>query len=250
MAGVMGVELVHAVGWGRWAGTGRGGWDRWCWVGTGNCGSPVVSVDTRARRATLGTVQPRNRPHNDHPVHKVDLTPPARGRPTDRVLRARGRGRARCVGGRPAMSSSAGGPGSARLETAPGARGSELPGPRPRLVEALGQRRPAPVVQARPRTGSGDLGHGTACPRPPDGVPGPGGPVPVPPPARRTRPVTALARRCRPVGSGRSQPGSADGGWGVQLDRRCPPRSRPGRPGRPGPGVNALARPTPWTDTS
>ncbi|WP_405069130.1 hypothetical protein OG558_04750 [Kribbella sp. NBC_01510] len=30
---------------------------------------------TRARLATLGTVQPRNRPHNDHPVHKVDLAP-------------------------------------------------------------------------------------------------------------------------------------------------------------------------------
>ena len=30
---------------------------------------------TRARLATLGTVQPRNRPHNDHPVPKVDLAP-------------------------------------------------------------------------------------------------------------------------------------------------------------------------------
>ena len=63
---------------------------------------------TRARLATLGTVQPRNRPHNDHPVHKVDLTPPPEA---DLPIGSRGLGgggegggEARCTDGRVVVS--------------------------------------------------------------------------------------------------------------------------------------------------
>jgi hypothetical protein len=162
---------------------------------------------------------------------------------------------ARCVGGRLAVSSSAGGPGSGDVRQ-PLVRGDQkCQVPAPVWSRALGQRRPAPVVQARPRTGSGDLGHGTACPRPPDGVPGRG--VRYRSHHRRDepRPVTVLARRCRLVGCGRWPSGSTDGGvrgvptvaGGGQFDRTCPPRPRPSRPGS---GVNASPDQNPWTDTS
>ena len=140
-----------------------------------------------------------------------------------------------------------------------------MPGPRaPRLVEALGQRRPTPVVQARPRTGSGDLGHGTACPRRPNGVPAPG-PVTVPttgktnpsshrtcPPVPADRVRTVAARECV-AGTASGAHGRADVLWDGGLREGCAARQDVYTPAPAGPGGarrECLARPAAWTDTT